>query len=175
MLFLCLLAVATGSAANSQSPAIQEFQARLKDYVALHRKLEVALPKLPDKASPEEIDRNQRQLGKRIAASRSDARAGEFFTPPIQDLIRASLQDTLKDMGARNLKASIMDENPGPLKLQINSRYPDDVPLSTMPPQVLAALPPLEEDLEYRFIGRRLVLLDVHAHLIVDYTDEVLP
>lgn len=175
MLFLCLLAVATGSAPNVPSPAFQDFQARLKDYVALHKKLEVALPPLPDKASPEEIDRNQRLLGKRIAASRSDSKPGEFFTPGIQDLVRASLKDTFQDMGAKNLKASIMDENPGPLKLTINSRYPDDVPLSTMPAQVLAALPPLEEDLEYRFVGRRLVLLDVHAHMIVDYTDEILP
>ena len=175
MLFLCLLAVATGGAPNAPSSAFQQFEARLKDYVALHQKLEAALPKLPDKATPQEIDRNQRLLGKRIAASRSDSRPGEFFTPPIQDLIRNSLQDVLHDMGGKNLTASIMDENPGPLKLVINTRYPDDVPLSTMPPPVLAALPPLEEDLEYRFIGRRLVLLDVHAHLIVDYTDEVLP
>ena len=33
-----------------------------------------------------------------------------------------------------------------------------------MPPQVLAALPKLPEDIEYRFIGDRLILLDVHAH-----------
>ena len=175
MLFLCLLAVATGSAANAPSTAFQEFEARLKDYVALHRKLELVLPKLPEKASPEEIDRNQRLLGQRIAASRSDSRPGEFFTPPMVDLIRSSLKDVLHDMGGKNLKASINDENPGPMTLTINKRYPDQVPLSTMPPQVLAALPPLEEDLEYRFIGRRLVLLDVHAHLIVDYTDEILP
>ena len=175
MLILCLLAVATGSVPNPPNPAFQEFETRLKDYVALHRKLEEALPKLPDKASPEEIDRNQRQLGKRIAASRSDSRPGEFFTPAIQDLVRASLKDVLNDMGKKNLMGSIMDENPGPIKLAINTRYPDEVPLSTMPPPILAALPPLEEELEYRFIGRRLVLLDVHAHLIVDYTDEVLP
>ncbi|HEX5041945.1 MAG TPA: hypothetical protein VFV75_03515 [Candidatus Polarisedimenticolaceae bacterium] len=175
MLFLCLLAVATGSAANAPSPAFQQFEARLKDYVALHRKLEADLPRLPDRASPEEIDRNQRLLGKRIAASRADSKPGEFFTPPIVELIRSSLKDVLEDMGEKNLRASIMDENPGPMTLTINKRYPDQVPLSTMPPPVLAALPPLQEDLEYRFIGRRLVLLDVHAHLIVDYTDEVLP
>jgi hypothetical protein len=68
-----------------------------------------------------------------------------------------------------------MDENPGPIKLQVNSRYPDTVPLATMPPQVLAALPRLPEDLEYRFIGTRLVLLDVHADIIVDYIDDAMP
>ena len=38
-----------------------------------------------------------------------------------------------------------------------------------MPPQVLKALPKLPEDLEYRFIQLNLILLDPHAHLIVDY------
>ena len=45
------------------------------------------------------------------------------------------------------------------MKLAVNSRYPDEVPLSTMPPQVLAMLPKLPDDLEYRFIGTRLILL----------------
>jgi hypothetical protein len=79
---LCLLAMAAGSAPN---PVFQDFEAWLKDYVALHKKLEAALPKLPDKASPEEIDRSQGALGKRMAAARSDARPGEFFTPAVQD------------------------------------------------------------------------------------------
>jgi hypothetical protein len=68
-----------------------------------------------------------------------------------------------------------MDENPGRIQLQVGGRYPDEVPLSTMPPQVLAALPKVPEELEYRFIGRRLILLDVHAHLVVDYIDDALP
>jgi hypothetical protein len=68
-----------------------------------------------------------------------------------------------------------MDENPGPIKLQISGRYPDSVPLATMPPQVLAELPKVPQELEYRFIGERLILLDVPAHLIIDYIEEALP
>ena len=48
-----------------------------------------------------------------------------------------------------------MDENPGRLQLQVNARYPESVPVSTVPPQVLQALPKLPEELEYRFIGDR--------------------
>jgi hypothetical protein len=36
-------------------------------------------------------------------------------------------------------------------------------------------LPKLEETLEYRFIGRHLILLDVPAHLIVDVIDNAMP
>ena len=49
------------------------------------------------------------------------------------------------------------------------------LPLSTMPLQVLTALPKLEEGLEYRFAGDRLILMDTHANLIIDFTGNVLP
>jgi len=77
--------------------------------------------------------------------------------------------------GGDTTKASIMDENPQGTKIQVNGRYPDTVPLSTMPPDMLAALPALPEELEYRFVGDRLVLLDTKAHLIIDFVENVLP
>jgi hypothetical protein len=61
------------------------------------------------------------------------------------------------------------------VKLAVNGRYPDEVPMSTMPPQVLAVLPKLPVEIEYRFVGDRLILLDVHAHIVMDYIDRALP
>jgi hypothetical protein len=43
-----------------------------------------------------------------------------------------------------------------------------------VPPQVLAVLPKLPEELEYRFIGPRLILLDIHAHTVADYIENIL-
>ena len=57
----------------------------------------------------------------------------------------------------------------------VNGRYPDTVPLTTIPPPVLQTLPKLTEDLEYRFIGDSLILLDAHAHVIADFIEDVLP
>ncbi len=68
-----------------------------------------------------------------------------------------------------------MDENPQGVRVRVNERYPDTVPFASMPPQVLSMLPKLPLELEYRFIGERLILLDVHAHLIVDFIDNALP
>jgi hypothetical protein len=69
-----------------------------------------------------------------------------------------------------------MDDNPGgAVKLAVNARYPDDVPLSTMPPEVLKNLPPLPAELEYRFVGETLILLDPDAHLVVDFVPRALP
>jgi hypothetical protein len=44
-----------------------------------------------------------------------------------------------------------------------------------VPPQVLRSLPPLPPELEYRFIGTTLILLDAHAHIIVDYMTGAVP
>ncbi len=47
--------------------------------------------------------------------------------------------------------------------------------MATMPPSLLAVLPRLPKELEYRIIGRFLVLRDVDAALIVDYIPDLIP
>ena len=69
----------------------------------------------------------------------------------------------------RELRAEIIDENTRPGPLRVNGSYPSDVPLSTVPPRMLEALPRLPEELEYRFVDRQLILFDNHAQIIVDY------
>ncbi len=69
-----------------------------------------------------------------------------------------------------------MDENPvGRVSVSVNGRYPDAVPISTVPPDVLQTLPKLTEDMEYRFIGDSLIILDAHAHIIADYIPNAIP
>ena len=43
-----------------------------------------------------------------------------------------------------------------------------------MPPNVLAALPRLPDDIEYRFMGRDLILLDTRANVIIDRVPDAL-
>ena len=61
------------------------------------------------------------------------------------------------------------------MKLAVNARYPDQVPLSTMPPDVLENLPKLPKEVEYRFVGEHLILLDPDAHIVVDLMPRALP
>ena len=42
-------------------------------------------------------------------------------------------------------------------------------------PALLAALPALPEELQFRFVGRDLVLVDVHADLVLDILKDALP
>ena len=160
---------------NADAALVAEFTKKTQAYVALHNKLEAGLPKLGKETTPAQIDEHQRAMEKLFAQARPRAEVGEFFTKQIRAYFRRQLARVFQGPEGRSLRASIMDENPGPIKLQVNGRYPDTVPLATMPPQVLAALPRLPEDLEYRFIGTRLVLLDVHADIIVDYIDDAMP
>ena len=64
--------------------------------------------------------------------------------------------------------AAIMDDNPGEFLNRINGTYPGKRPLSTVPPNILARLPRLPHDVQYRFLGRHLILHDTRANLILD-------
>ena len=161
---------ATKPTVNPAAATILDFLKRVDQYVALHKKLEDPLPKLPKQATPEQMDAHERALYKLIQEGRQGARQGDIFTLKMQGFIRNLLRPVFSGSGGLQIKAEIMDkEYKGDVKLVVNGRYPDEVPVSTMPPQVLKALPQLPEDLEYRFIQNNLILFDPHAHVIADY------
>jgi hypothetical protein len=164
-----------GPLSREDADALATMNARLRDYVDVHLKLERQLPKLPDNATPEQIDKNQRQLEKLVREARSGAKQGDLFTPEATPVIKRLLATVFGGPEGKQLKDSIMDENPVGVAVSVNGRYPDTVPVSTVPPQVLQTLPKLSEDMEYRFIGDRIILLDAHAHVIADYIDDALP
>lgn len=151
---------------------------RIKEYVDLHVKIEESLPKLPAEATPQQIDSNQRAFENLMREARKSAKAGDIFTPEARPVIMRLLETVFGGPEGKQLKASIMDENPvepAAMNLTVNSRYPDTVPLTTVPPEVLQTLPKLPEDLEYRFVGDWLILLDSHAHVIADYIEDAMP
>jgi hypothetical protein len=150
---------------------VTEFNRRINEYMALQENLAHTLKKLPKQATPLQIDANQRALLALVAKGRADAKQGDIFVPDMQTYIRALVRSVIAGPDGGKIKSSLMDENPMGVKIAVNTRYPDTIPLSTMPPDMLAALPKLPEDLEYRFVGNRLVLLDSRAHLIVDFVE----
>ena len=166
-----------GEPVNADARAMATFEARVNEYAALHKKLEAKAPKVSKDATPEEIDKHQRALAKLVQEARHDAKRGDIFTPEAEAVIKQLLARVFGGADGAALRASIMDENPGTgtVKLAVNGRYPDTVPLSTVPPQVLQGLPKLPDEMEFRFIGDRLILMDVHAHIIVDFIPNALP
>ena len=160
---------------NPDARALAGLMERVNEYVAVHPKLEDSLPHLSKEATPDEIDKNQRALGKLIQDARSRARQGDIFTPESQAVIKRLLARVFGGPDGSALKASIMDENPGIPTLKVNERYPDTVPLSTIPPQVLEGLPKLPGEMEFRFVGNSMILMDVHAHIIADFIPNAFP
>lgn len=187
VLLTAVLAAAPGCATAPQAGAVQAqraardaeivsaFAERAGAYADLHRKLEQTLPTRPLAPTQAEVDRHERSLARLIAGARGRARQGDMFDRETRAYFRRQIARALAGPDGAELKTAIMDDNPGRVRVAINGRYPDDVPLATMPSQVLGALPRLPADLEYRFLGDRLILLDVHARIVVDYVDNALP
>jgi hypothetical protein len=164
-----------GPLSPADAQALSTMNDRLKDYIDLHTKLESSLPSLSKDATPQEIDKHQRALEILMRNARATAKPGDIFTPEARPVIMRLLAAVFGGPGGQQLKASIMDENPVGLTFSVNDRYPDAVPLSSVPAQVLQTLPELSEDMEYHFVGDRLILLDTHAHVIADFIEDALP
>ena len=167
-----------GPLTPADAQALATMNDRLKQYLDVRGKIERSLPKLPKAATPQQIDKNQRAMEKLVREARATAKTGDIFTPEARPVIQRLLASVFGGPDGKQLKASIMDENqaaPSKVKLAVNGRYPDTVPLATVPPQVLQTLPKLTEDLEYRFIGDSLILLDVRAHVIADFIEDIVP
>ena len=160
---------------DRDAKVIAAFQTSVKDYMTLHRKLEGSLSTTPEGGSPDQVQAHQRAMERLISESRSRTKQGSVFTSDVRAYFRRQLSRAFSGPNGRQLRASIMDENPGAIRVEVNGRYPDGVPVSTVPPQVLLLLPALPDELEYRFIGDRLILLDAHANLVVDYMERAVP
>jgi hypothetical protein len=165
----------SGSAAAQNARALTDFQARVSSYEALRRKVQSSLPKLSTEATPEEIDRYQQSLQAGIIAARGRARQGDILAQSVRRMIRIAIAQTFARGDRAALRESILEDNPGRVRLTVNSRYPEELPLSNMPADLLMNLPPLPSFLEYRFVGDDLILLDSGANLIADLMNEALP
>jgi hypothetical protein len=143
---------------------VTDFTMRVGAYFDLRSAIERELPAVTVTDDPAEIRRVVRALAKRIRAARAEARQGDIFTPTVSAEFRKAL---LSEMNASTW-ASTMDDNPGEFSIRINDTYPERKAVSTVPPNVLAALPRLPDDIEYRFVGRHLILLDTRSGVIID-------
>lgn len=164
-----------GPLSEADAKALATMNDGLKRYLEIHKQLEEGLQKLPTAATPEQIDTNQRLFEAKMREARKAAKQGEILTPEAEPVIRRLLASAFSGGEGKQLMATIMDEYPAGLKLVVNGRYPDAIPISTVPLEILQTLPALPEDMEYRFLGRHMILLDTHAHVIADLIENALP
>lgn len=187
ILFVASLTVATGAAmfvpgssavaqpvVNETARQLAEFRSRVDQYVEVRKKAAKDGPRLKETTDPAAIKAAQEALAARIRALRADARPGDIFTMEVRPIFRRLLAPELKGEKGRDTKAVIAEDAPPSVPLKVNAKYPETAPLPTVPPNILASLPPLPKEVEYRLVNRNLLLFDPEAEIIVDYIANVI-
>lgn len=171
-----VMIAATASQAFAQTPdpgaqAVQAFERATRDYVQMHRRLESQIGAIQLNSTVAEVNRTIQELAAAIRAERLGATQGDFFTPALATELRARINSALRDNGftpgdvRQNERLEAIEADTGALR--VNGTFPW-VLATAMFPCVIAALPPLSAELQYRIVGDMLVLIDVHASLILD-------
>lgn len=157
---------------NPDAALLKDFKDRIDTYMKVYEKQERGSAQPKETSDPAKIKATQDALAARIQAARSTAKHGDVFTPEIRQLFRRLMYPELKGPDGADTKKAIKEEGPPPPQsktLKVNARFPEGAPLPTVPPNLLARLPQLPKELEYRILGKDLILRDVNANLIVDF------
>lgn len=204
-----LMAVAAGACAHPQKSAsptpplptppppsttadakgLTEYSNAVQAYVALHQRVEAALPKLADRSDPAKVTAHQKALAEAIRKSGPRPRQGHVFVPNIQPFFKRLLAPELTGPGTAETRDKVGEGNPEAAKglprdpdvkaedvsVEPYADYPVDAPVSTVPAPVLLRMPQLPKELEYRFVGKNLVLRDTVANTIVDFIPQAMP
>jgi hypothetical protein len=158
--------------------AADEFKQNIQKYVDLRTKIESGLPKIANATDPKKLEERGAALAGALQAARKDVKQGEIFTPTVAAEFRRILAADAAKRTPKE-KADIMEEVPVKEPV-VNAVYPTDSPqgptaLASFPPRLLKTLPQLPDVVDYRFMGKTLIIRDVMANTIVDYLPAVAP
>jgi hypothetical protein len=160
--------------ANARGAATKAFLDRLQEYVAFHNNVQKMVPSLKETPSPEEIAKRETALGAMLIKQRPEAKEGDFFIKQMQPYLAQTIKQDFARRSAEDRRA-LMIELPKDVPIGVNMVYPPGLPLATFPGRLLKALPELPKELEYRIVGRHLILRDVKGNVIVDLMRDVVP
>jgi len=170
---------------DTTAAVVKDFTDRVERYWEIHKKAEAAAPPIDKKKEePAAILEHEKALAGGIRAARANAAEGDIFTARVQELFVGIIRQELSSGRGKTAREIILGEGnpkhrddegdskhpepPAKIVLAVNANYPSAAPLSTVPPSVLLNLPKLPQGLEYRFVGRDLILFDSKANIIVD-------
>ena len=166
--------------AQGETEAMKEFNAKVKAYVELQKRVNSNVPPLARaEADPAKIPIHTKALANGIQQARVNAKPGDIFSPQVAQEFRQIIRNELQ--GKKAAKETVKTGNPteepatAKIALAVNAPYPEKAPLSSVPASLLMHLPKLPDGVEYRFLGSHLILLDSMANLIVDYILDVVP
>ena len=163
-----------------QSELRDDYQIKLSDdaiaqYLALRQALRSEVPGPIKDSTALQLNNASDALAGAIQRSRAKARAGAIFSEPVAAAIKRRINDLAHTGKLAAVLAGIDDDGAASPAPAVHLRLPAVAQLATMPPSLLAVLPPLPRELEYRIVGRSLVLRDVDASLVLDYIPNAVP
>jgi len=168
MVVLCAIA-----AAQRDDAVLRDFGGRVDQYLSVKGSQNVPR-KQTDSAA--ELAQQKREAIAKLRAARSNAKQGDIFGPAVLQYFQRQIQATLKGPEGGRVMASLRRAEPTPnLQLHVNDEYPPHVPLQSTPPTLLLNLPQLPKGLQYRVVGKSLVLCDLDSNLIIDYIPDAIP
>jgi hypothetical protein len=153
---------------------LKAFSDRVSAYVAMKKKLEADVPRVkPGDGATGRVESREQQLTARLREARKEAKVGDIFGDAAAYFRQTIVRDTAT-RGVRDAYAA-MQEVPPRSPPAVNATYPKEAALATVPPLILVNLPRLPDGLEYRFMGRDLILRDRDANLVVDFVRDAVP
>jgi len=162
--------------APGNEAALDILEERIEAYAALRRRLEEPLPPLLPTTDMQAVYARRAQLAAAIKAARPEARRGDILTFPVATHLRRVIREALKDVDVEAMLLDLYGEHEmlPDFRPQVHDTYPEWA-THAMPAILLLTLPPLPDDIEYRMIGRDLLLLDLRAGLIIDILRGAIP
>ena len=160
--------------ANAQATALAEFQKRLQEYINLRAELGRKLKPLASTADSAELTARQDTLAAAIREARKGAKPGDLIPTRVAGQIRTTVAADFSRRSA-DARRAVFEEVPEGVSPVINKTMPDNTALATVPPLLLNRLPPLPDNLQYRFMARHIVIMDGDTRIIADYILNVLP
>lgn len=158
-----------------EAAAVAQLNTAIADYMAFRNRLRNEVRGPVPASTAVELTQASDALAAAIQRARSGAKPGSMLAAPIAVMIKHRIDDVVRRDNLGPVLANIDDDEPSLKTPAIHLRFPAASQMATMPPSMLAALPPLPKELEYRIVGTYLVLRDVDAALILDFIPAAVP
>lgn len=171
---ISLSALQTSAGGPVDPAAIKQFHGEVEKYMAIRQGLLTEVSGPVAESTAVELNNASDILAAAIKRRRPGNKPGTLFTPPAAEAIKRIIADAVRTAGLAAELQRIDDEG-GNGKPSVYQRFPEAAQMATMPPSLLAVLPELPKELEYRIVGTFLVLRDVDAALVLDLIPNAVP
>jgi hypothetical protein len=157
---------------------LERFQSAVAAYMTLRESVMRALPPREISPDPDQVFLAVDALAAAITAARPSAKEGDVFDAEAAPVLRRRIRQALREpeCEAGDLRDGARDpEAPPPLwRPIVHDRFDWGIG-SFMSWCLLDVLPALPEGLQFRFVDRDLVLVDIEANLVIDVLPDALP